>query len=55
MGMGSEVLQPLALVVVGGLAYATILTLLVVPCMYDLLVRDKKRRVAEVEDELNEI
>jgi HAE1 family hydrophobic/amphiphilic exporter-1 len=55
MGTGTEVLQPLALVVVGGLIYATLLTLLVVPCMYDILIRDKKRKVAELEEELNEI
>jgi Putative silver efflux pump len=55
MGTGAEVLQPLALVVVGGLTYATILTLFVVPCMYDILIKDKKRKVAEVEEELNEI
>ncbi len=54
-GTGAEVLQPLALVVVGGLIYATILTLFVVPCMYDIFMRDKKRKVAEVEEELNEI
>lgn len=55
VGMGTEILQPLALVVVGGLIYATLLTLLVVPCMYDILIRDKKRKVAELEEELNEI
>jgi HAE1 family hydrophobic/amphiphilic exporter-1 len=55
VGMGTEILQPLALVVVGGLSYATILTLFVVPCMYDILVRDKRRKVAELEEELNEI
>ncbi|TFZ40748.1 acriflavin resistance protein [Soehngenia longivitae] len=55
VGMGAEILQPLALVVVGGLSYATILTLFVVPCMYDILVRDKRRKVAELEEELNEI
>lgn len=35
-------LQPLAIVAVGGLIYATILTLLVIPTMYDIFVRDKK-------------
>lgn len=39
VGSGSEMLQPLAIVAVGGLIYATILTLIVVPVMYDLLNR----------------
>ena len=55
MGMGAEVLQPLAIVASGGLAYATILTLFVVPVMYDLLHKNKMRRVALMEDELNDI
>jgi HAE1 family hydrophobic/amphiphilic exporter-1 len=41
VGMGAEMLQPLAIVAIGGLAYATILTLLVVPAMYDILNRNK--------------
>ncbi|MBC8589605.1 efflux RND transporter permease subunit [Wansuia hejianensis] len=41
MGSGAEMLQPLAIVAIGGLVYATVLTLLVVPSMYDLLVREK--------------
>lgn len=41
IGMGAEVIQPLAIVVVGGLTYATILTLIVVPVMYDALHRDR--------------
>ena len=39
VGSGSEMLQPLAIVAIGGLIYATILTLIVVPVMYDLLNR----------------
>ncbi|HLR21269.1 MAG TPA: efflux RND transporter permease subunit [Tissierellaceae bacterium] len=37
VGVGSEMLQPLAIVAIGGLIYATLLTLVVVPAMYDLL------------------
>ena len=44
VGSGSEMLQPMGIVTIGGLAYATILTLFVVPCMYDILNREKKRR-----------
>ena len=36
-GIGSEVQKPLATVVIGGLATATLLTLLVLPTMYKLL------------------
>ena len=38
-GSGVEMTQPLAVVTIGGLTYATLLTLLVVPIMYDLLHR----------------
>ncbi len=46
VGAGAEMLQPLAIVAIGGLAYATILTLLVVPVMYDLLHKDKVRKLS---------
>ncbi|MEE1199711.1 MAG: efflux RND transporter permease subunit [Christensenellales bacterium] len=35
-GMGSEMMQGMAVVTVGGLIYATLMTLFVVPVMYDL-------------------
>lgn len=37
MGSGAEMLQPLGIVTIGGLTYSTILTLFVVPCMYDIM------------------
>lgn len=37
IGEGSEFLQPLGIVVFSGLAFATLLTLFVVPCFYQLL------------------
>ena len=36
-GTGAEMMQPMAVVSVGGLAYATLMTLFVVPVLYDLL------------------
>ena len=42
IGIGAEMLQPLAIVSIGGLTYATILTLFVVPVMYHLLNKDKE-------------
>ncbi|MCF6465017.1 efflux RND transporter permease subunit [Clostridium sp. Cult2] len=41
IGTGAEMVQPLAIVSIGGLTYATILTLFVVPVMYHLLNKDK--------------
>ncbi|MBC5581213.1 efflux RND transporter permease subunit [Anaerofilum sp. BX8] len=39
LGDGAEMTQPMAIVTIGGLTYATLLTLLVVPVMYDLFSR----------------
>jgi multidrug efflux pump subunit AcrB len=36
VGQGSEFLQPLGVVVFGGLAIATVLTLVIIPCLYTL-------------------
>ena len=48
MGKGAEMMQPMAIVAVGGLLYGTLLTLIVVPCIYDLFHREKNM----VEEEL---
>lgn len=52
MGMGADMMQPMAVVVIGGLLYGTILTLFVVPCIYDILNRKKyhKDRDNELDD-----
>jgi HAE1 family hydrophobic/amphiphilic exporter-1 len=39
IGQGAELLQPLAITAIGGLLYATFLTLLVVPMIYALFNR----------------
>ena len=36
---GSAMMQPMAVVCIGGLVYATLMTLLVVPCIYDIVSR----------------
>lgn len=41
LGEGSEMIQPMAIVTVGGLLYGTLLTLIVVPCIYDAFNRNK--------------
>lgn len=48
IGSGSEMMQPMAIVTVGGLVYGTLLTLIVVPCIYDAFNRNKSM----VEEEL---
>lgn len=39
---GSLISQGLGIVVIGGLVFSTILTLIIVPVMYSILIRDKK-------------
>ena len=48
-GMGADMAQPMALVVIGGLTYGTLLTLLVVPCIYEIF--NSKRRKNSVNGE----
>ena len=43
-GIGSETQKPLAIVVIGGLVTATILTLLILPCIYALVFRFMHQR-----------
>ena len=46
---GTALIQPIALVCIGGLLYATLMTLFVVPCMYDILSKKDLRQVSEDE------
>lgn len=39
--MGSEMARPMAVVTIGGLTYGTILTLVVIPCVYDIFSKEK--------------
>ena len=41
LGTGAEIIQPVAVVCIGGLTYATLMTVFIVPVLYDLLRRDK--------------
>jgi len=41
IGDGASMMQPMAIVMIGGLVYGTILTLFVVPVLYDLMNREK--------------
>lgn len=47
VGMGADMVQPMAIVTIGGLIYGTILTLVVVPCIFDLFHKREKARLRE--------
>lgn len=44
---GTALIQPIALVCIGGLLYATLMTLFVVPCMYEILNKKELHQVEE--------
>lgn len=44
--MGSEMAKPMAVVTIGGLTYGTLLTLVVIPCIYDCFIR-KDRKITD--------
>ena len=46
-GTGTELIQPLAIVCIGGLLYGTLMTLYIVPVMYDLFNKKELRNVTE--------
>lgn len=52
--MGSEMGRPMAVVTIGGLVYGTLLTLVVVPCIYDIFMREKRRRKNEGKNVVSE-
>lgn len=47
IGTGAEMMQPLAIVCIGGLLYATIMTLYIVPVIYDWFNRKKMRKIEQ--------
>jgi len=48
LGEGSEVRRPLAITVIGGLSFSTLLTLVVIPVMYELIEHRLARQIARV-------
>lgn len=40
--MGADLSKPMSIVTIGGLIYGTLMTLVVVPCIYDLFIRGRK-------------
>ncbi len=55
MGFGSDLIQPVAVCCIGGLLYATIMTLFVIPVMYEMFSRKKMRIVSKEDLEISEL
>ena len=52
MGMGADMAQPMAIVTIGGLLYGTLLTLLLIPCIYEMFnKRNEKKKLQRIEME----
>lgn len=54
IGGGSAMMKPMAIVMIGGLLYGTVLTLVIVPCLYDIFNRNKSVRVNEYGEKVDE-
>ena len=48
-GLGTTLTAPMALVCIGGLAYATIMTLFIIPCIYAITNKKELRKVDDAE------
>ena len=53
--VGTSLMQPVAVVCIGGLVYATLMTLFVVPCIYDMLNKKELKVVSEEDLKLLDI
>lgn len=47
IGTGAEMMQPIGIVCIGGLIYATFMTLYIIPVIYDMLNKKELRKVEE--------
>ncbi|MBQ9016404.1 MAG: efflux RND transporter permease subunit [Firmicutes bacterium] len=52
IGNGAEMVQPVAVVCIGGLLFGTVMTLLIIPVMYRLIGRKHMEKIAEEELEI---
>ena len=52
LGTGAQMMQPVAIVCIGGLLYATLMTLFVVPAIYDMMNKKEIHTVSEEELQL---
>jgi HAE1 family hydrophobic/amphiphilic exporter-1 len=55
LGAGDELRMPLAITVIGGLTVATVLTLVVTPCLYRVMATAAVREVAPVTGREDEV
>ena len=46
-------MQPIAIVCIGGLVYATALTLFVIPCLYDMMNKKEMKKIDEKDLEIS--
>lgn len=53
VGNGAEMMQPIAIVCIGGLIYATVLTLFVIPCLYDLMNKKELKKLSREDLEIS--
>ena len=49
VGMGADMVQPVAVVTIGGMIYGTLTTLWVVPCIYDIFTGKKELKARDVD------
>ena len=55
VGNGAEMMQPIAIVCIGGLVYATVLTLFVIPCLYDLMNKKELKKLSREDLEISKL
>lgn len=55
VGNGAEMMQPIAIVCIGGLIYATVLTLFVIPCLYDLMNKKELKKLSKEDLEISKL
>jgi len=55
VGSGAEMMQPIAIVCIGGLVYATILTLFIIPCLYDLMNKKELKKLSKDDLEISKL
>ena len=48
-GMGADMVQPIAIVTIGGLIYATFTTLFIIPIIYDIFNRKEMKKIDNAE------
>jgi HAE1 family hydrophobic/amphiphilic exporter-1 len=48
-GSGSEIWSPMGIAVIGGLIFSTIVTLILIPVVYHIMLRRSEKRIKKVE------